>query len=148
MLLWYILNIHIHTHTQCMIHTYSEVLIRQCTRTGTILDVSCHGVLSDGSSYESVNLMEQSKVPKINDDDDENQKEDLIVGTAIHPNDLSLHLNESSCKNIVDEDDKDKLWWIKSEFKDGSYLLSKGKGYDVWNMIVPPEWLNHEADKK
>lgn len=109
----------------------SEPLIEQCIETGKILNISLHGVVSDGSTYEA------DCFPTSDDDNNPQQQQqqwhqenasDRIVGCLL-PNDsipLGPHLPPES------------RWWTKAIFKDGSVLVTTAKGYDVTNSILKP----------
>ncbi len=97
----------------------TEVLMEQCVETGSILSARCHGKLSDGSSYESVDFL-----------GDAQNKADSQIGRLV---DKSKYISEGSIEDgSYDEGD----WWIKTKFLDGKYLVSSSKGYDVFNLIV------------
>ena len=91
----------------------SEVLLKQCTETGRLLDVSYHGTLSDGSSYESCNLVAL----------DNDGHDDLLPGQLATT--LDLLPDESPLEEA--------FWWIKAKMSDGTHLLSSSRDYDVWN---------------
>ena len=90
----------------------SEVLVEQCRRTGDIISVELHGVLSDGSKYEMKNVMSDDRVGQLM--------------PAVSP-----VINEKTTLPIN--------WWVKAKLGDGhdeSFLLSSGEGYKVWNRIL------------
>jgi hypothetical protein len=97
----------------------SEVLIEQCTTTGRVLDVYTHGVISDGTEYESISL----------DMDGSRSNDKLTVG-KLAPPDLA-----ATCTS---EKQETGPWWVKSAFKDGSYMLDTGNGFQKCNRIVKP----------
>jgi len=96
-----------------VVSSFSEVLIKLNARTGEVMNVECHGTLSDGSSYDICHF-------SADDDDD-------AVGTQAR-DDL-----------VPVEAPRDKLWWVKAKFDDGSYLVSSGEGFNVWNCLVRPK---------
>ena len=83
-----------------------EVLIDQCVETGTIESVTHHGVLSNGRSFESTNLMETTAT---------------TVGRLATDDDAP---------------DTTRDWWVKANFVDGSQLLTTSEGYGVVNSIT------------
>lgn len=87
------------------------MLIEQKAKTGEVMNISCHGTLSDGSSYD---------IRHFPTDDD-------AVG----------HL--ASEELVPKEAPRDKLWWVKAKFDDGSFLVSSGEGFNVWNCVVRPK---------
>jgi hypothetical protein len=42
----------------------SEVLIEQCNQSGKVTNLTCHGVLSDGTAYSSVNFLLEPRIGK------------------------------------------------------------------------------------
>lgn len=86
----------------------SEVLIEQSASSGTVVSVRCHGCLSDGSKYETVNYLE----------------DDMHVG----------QLAKAPLTPNVKNTPRD--FWVKAKFTDGSYLITTGESYDVWNYVV------------
>jgi hypothetical protein len=102
------------------LQAYSEVLILQCTHTGKLLDVHCRGCLSDGDEYETSSL-------DLNGDEKEgNTEQGFVVGKlAEGPQVPSLSVSPHKGP-----------WWTKAAFKDGTYLLAGGKGFDFWNFLV------------
>ena len=92
----------------------SETLITFCQRTSKVKSVNIHGCLSDGSEYETNNLL---------DVDDEQ------IGRPL--------LRELSYTDKDTEEVRDMQFWVKTKI-DQDYLLSAGKGFHVWNTL-----LNH-----
>lgn len=92
---------------------FSEVLIEQDTTNGQVMNVKCHGTLSDGSSYDVCHFPAQDN--------------DNAVG-RLATDDL-----------VPVETPRDRLWWVKAKFEDGSYLVSSGEGFNVWNSVVRPK---------
>ena len=93
----------------------SEILLEQCRETGKIVGVFTHGVLSDGSSYESVNFQEESEG---------------MIGKLVDRSKLCFEgsVQDDSCDEVD--------WFVKSKFNDGTYLVSTSKGYEVYNSIA------------
>lgn len=92
----------------------SEILLKQCEKTGRISSVISHGTLSDGDNYESTNFLEHSEE---------------TIGREVDRDRFAFEgsVQDDSC-------DKDK-WFVKTKFLNGEYLLSTGKGYEVFNSI-------------
>ena len=97
----------------------SEILLEQCPHTGRICNIFTHGVLSDGTSYESANFQEDSE-----------------SGVLVDRGDFSF-------EGSIQDDTFDELkWHVKSKFKDlndiidSTFLVSTGKGYEVFNSIA------------
>ena len=88
-----------------------ELLIERPKGSERVTRVSCHGVLSDGSPYSSVNYLLDPR-----------------IGKGIECNIIMDSVKDC---NIGDLD-----WWVKSIFSDGSVLLSKGSGYSVYNLLI------------
>lgn len=87
----------------------SEVLIEQCTSSGRLVDVSCHGVLSDGTDYSTLGLREAGN----------RTQSDFMPGTESN---LDAPCGEK--------------WWTQASLSDGSFLLAASKGFDFWSRIV------------
>lgn len=98
-------------HLPCHDSFCSEVLIKQDTNTGDVLNVGCHGTLSDGSSYDLRHF------PADNNGD---------VGRLVRD------------ELVPSEAPRDRQWWVKAKFNDGSFLVSSGEGFNVWNAVVRP----------
>jgi len=92
----------------------TEVLMEQCVVTGSIQGVVCHGKLSDGSSYQSVDYFSDTQIGKLVD--------------------KRKYIFEGSSQD--EEQDEEMEWWIKTKFLNGKYLVSSSKGYSVSNSIV------------
>lgn len=87
---------------------FSETLITFCPETCELDSVKMHGYLSDGSSYETNNLLDTGN-------DDAN-----LIGRPVRKITTKIEV-------------KDALFWVKSKIgKD--YLLSSGKGFSVFNL--------------
>jgi hypothetical protein len=91
----------------------SEVLI-SLSNNGLSLDsVIYHGVLSDGTEYESMNLLE----------------------AASRKTSLGLVAPDHLVPDAVGSPHQGR-WWTKNIFSDGSQLLHAGEGFNVWNYVV------------
>ena len=101
----------------------SEVLMKQCSDSGRITSIQCHGTLSDGSPYETVNYMDDNSTMR-------NINNASCIGRLV---DRSGFIFEGG---VQDESDDEVDWWIKSRFSDGKYLVVSNKGYDVFNSIA------------
>ena len=101
----------------------SEVLIEQCIRTGTIIDVHSHGTFSDGSQYRSKSLDFESPILRQDDVDDDDV---LRVGTV------------ASGKFVPSAQDSPHggQWWTQAALEDGSILLAAGSGFHYWTRKV------------
>jgi hypothetical protein len=109
----------------------SEVVMEQCSETGKILSVYSHGTLSDGTVYETREL-------------------DLNNGATTTPSSFSSLSTTADADLVVGRLASGPLvpnkansphgepWWTRAAFRDGSYLLTAGEGYNVWNLIVKP----------
>jgi len=127
-----------------------EVLIEQDVNDGAVVSVHSHGVLSDGTSYETTNFLSEET-----NDNHHSNKSDLIVGKLADPDVIrsSCIWDPSYCTSFscppssaIDNDgkahkkeEKEEQFWVKAKFLDGSFLLSKGEGFDVWNVVVKDE---------
>ena len=80
----------------------SEILLEQCIESGSIESIKCHGKLSDGSSYETVNFIESSK------------GQESFLGRLVDKSKLSFEVS------MKEDDSNDLDWWVKSIFKDGT----------------------------
>lgn len=100
-------------------HAVSEVLIEQCAITGELLEVYFHGVLSDGSEYEAQPLpLAGTQLRK--------SGSSLDVGTVTP---ACYTATRASCR-------RSDVWWTRAALKDGSFLVSRGEGFNVWNQIL------------
>ena len=97
----------------------TELLMEQCTESDRIKSIKCHGKLSDGSPYQSMNYLEDSK-----------DGDDSYIGKLVDRNKFIFDGSEQ------DDSSDDLDWWIKTRFSDGKYLVSSSKGYDVFNSIA------------
>lgn len=87
----------------------SEILIH--VKGETLESLTYHGVLSDGSEYESVNLMTHGK--------------NTTIGQA-----APEHLVPSEF-----DSPHQGRWWTKSILNDGSHLFHAGEGFRIWNFL-------------
>mmetsp|Transcript_26481 Transcript_26481/g.58053 ORF Transcript_26481/g.58053 Transcript_26481/m.58053 type:complete len:658 (-) Transcript_26481:32-2005(-) len=96
-----------------------EVLIDQCIDSDYVSSTVLHGVLSDGSKFESVNLF-----------DVEEDSDLSLVGTLLDRKDFVFE------GSVRDDSGEEMDWWVKSKLTDGSFLVSTGKGYEVSNSFA------------
>ena len=96
-----------------------EVLIDQCIDSDSVSSTVLHGVLSDGSKFESVNLFDVDENPDLS-----------LVGTRLDRKDFVFE------GSVRDDSGEEMDWWVKSKLTDGSFLVSTGKGYEVSNSIA------------
>jgi hypothetical protein len=92
----------------------SEVLI-QLDAQQTIQSVKYHGVLSDGSEYETINLIDDA---------------DATAVGQIAPDSLVPSETDSPHQGP---------WWTKMVFSDGSHLFHQAEGYSAWNLFHPKQ---------
>lgn len=90
----------------------SETLMTFCQRTGKLSSVKIYGYLSDGSKYETINLLDV---------------DDKQVGRSL--------LNKLSYTDKNTEEATDTIFWVKAKIGQ-DYLLSAGKGFRVLNTLV------------
>jgi len=96
----------------------TEVLMKQSVDSGQIMSLSCHGVLSDGSAYESIDYL---------DNEGDNK---ALIGKLVDRRDLMF-------EDSIQDDSNDQIeWWVKTRFTDGKYLVASSKGYEVFNSIA------------
>jgi hypothetical protein len=97
----------------------SEVLLELTNGGGssktTLESVRYHGVLSDGTEYETLNLLDNVN--------------NSTIGQA-----APEHLVPSE----LDSPHQGR-WWTKSIFSDGSHLFHAGEGFHVWNFVSKPK---------
>lgn len=106
----------------------SEVLLEQCISDGSIFGVSTHGILSDGSSYESINFLED---------------EEGMIGQPVDEERLSF-VDGGNMDNIQISEQGNEMqaqsqseWFVKMKMMhDSSYLVTKSEGYEVYNSIM------------
>ncbi|KAL9179767.1 hypothetical protein ACHAXT_007737 [Thalassiosira profunda] len=92
----------------------SETLVQFGQTTGHVESVTMHGVLSDGTRYESNNIM--------NAGDEINQRIGFKIGRAEFRPDVS-------------EDAKEGTFWVKGKVGD-DLLVSSGEGFNVRNAYI------------
>ena len=92
----------------------SEVLIKLGLG-GSLESLTYHGVLSDGTEYQTVNL--------VNHDGSS-----ATIGQAA-PEHLVPSQSDSPHQG---------RWWTKSIFSDGSHLFYAGDGFNIWNLLAKP----------
>jgi hypothetical protein len=91
----------------------TEVLLEQDVDSGELISLRTHGTLSDGSRYQSINV-----------------KDEDIVGTLVDRSKLCF-------EGSIQEDSNDRIdWFTKTQLLDGTYLVTTGKGYEVFNSIA------------
>ena len=100
--------------TKLFYFVFSEPLIRLCPATGTCNSLKIHGCLSDGSYYETENMMHAD------------DKGNLLYGTSHGP---AVFKDEESGRS------KKGMFWVKSKVGD-RHLVSFGKGFNVWNSFI------------
>ncbi|KAL3917074.1 MAG: hypothetical protein SGILL_004882 [Bacillariaceae sp.] len=93
----------------------SEVLVSLSNNGNTLGSIKYHGILSDGTAYESVNLLDAGSNTTLG-----KVAQDHVVPSA--PD--SPHQGQ---------------WWTKNIFSDGSQLFHAGEGFNVWNYFVPQD---------
>ena len=99
----------------------SEVLIEQCCSSGVILDAYCHGVLSDGTAYESEHIFGGDA-----------RADSSILGLTVGT------LASGSVVPSQDQSPHHGPWWTQAALADGSYLLAAGKGFKFWSRRIRP----------
>ena len=92
----------------------SEVLM-ELDAQQTIQSVKYHGVLSDGSEYETINLIDDA---------------DATAVGQIAPDSLVPSETDSPHQGP---------WWTKMVFSDGSHLFHAAEGYSAWNLFHPKQ---------
>jgi hypothetical protein len=91
----------------------SEVLVSLSDHGQSLDSVKYHGVLSDGTEYESMNLLDAAS-------------QNTTLG-QVAPDEL--------VPGVLDSPHQGR-WWTKSIFSDGSHLFHAGEGFNVWNYVV------------
>jgi len=101
----------------------SEVLVELSKGASSLESIRYHGVLSDGTEYESVDLLggKQNMETSIGQ----------VAPTSLVP-DPSNSPHEGR-------------WWTKGICRDGSRLYYAGEGYNVWNYIVTPDTIESDS---
>lgn len=97
----------------------SEVLVELSKGATTLDSVTYHGVLSDGTKYESINILDA-------DSYSQHHNTSTLIG-QVAP-DFLVPKNQSPHES--------GRWWSKSIFRDGSHLYYAAEGYRVWNYFV------------
>lgn len=97
-----------------MLSAPSEPVVLFCPTTNSVKSLKVHGRLSDGLHYESNNMMTNS---------DENN---FRIGRKIG----HFEFEDSELG-----DAKGGMFWLKGIFG-GKYLVTFGKGYNVWNSFI------------
>lgn len=98
---------------------FCETLVQNCPTSGTTVSVEMQGCLSDGTYYESGNLMEASE-------------DNVMVGRLTAE---SFEYRDEQSKGA-----KRGVFWVKGRV-DERMLISRGKGFSVWNAVVDPREL-------
>ncbi len=80
--------------------------------------MSCHGVLSDGTKYESVNFYSQNVT-------------DPPIGHLVDGDKLHFEGDE-----IEEESDDNIDWWVRSRFENRDFLVTSAKGYSVFILLL------------
>jgi hypothetical protein len=124
----------------------TEVLIElDRAHENDLLDVRYHGVLSDGTAYETDNFLSLSVTPTVlyPKGGDSLLKDDSspplpVVGQVapsgwVPPADQSPHSGSQ--------------WWTKAILKDGSYVFQAAEGFDRWNLVVSPSSFPTSVEK-
>lgn len=91
----------------------SEILIDQCAK-GKVVGVTYHGRLSDGLEYKSSNFCNH-------------HRDSSLVGKLVNKKQLVIE---------GDTDNKQTDWIVKAKLSDESFLVSSGKGHQVFNAIA------------
>ena len=111
----------------------SEVLV-ELSKGATFLEsIRYHGVLSDGTEYESVDLLGA-------DSEDFDQNSTEYIGSVGQVAPTSMVPDPSNSPH-------EGRWWTKSICRDGSRLYYAGEGYQIWNYIVSPDSTERDDTK-
>jgi hypothetical protein len=108
----------------------SEVVMEQCSETGKIISVYSHGTLCDGTVYETRELDLNNSTPST-----------PSSSTSTIDADAGLVVGRLASGALVPDkatSPHGQPWWTRAAFRDGSYLLTAGEGFHVWNLIVKP----------
>jgi len=111
----------------------SEVLIHLGNFGSSLESLMYHGVLSDGTEYETLNFVHH-------DGQDTTTTTTTIIGQAAPD-----HLVPSE-----EDSPHEGRWWTKTIFKDGSILFYAGDGFHIWNLLLTNNNNNNkkkEAEK-
>ncbi len=109
----------------------SEVLVELSEGAASLKSIRYHGVLSDGTEYESVNLVND------NENDDKETSMETSIG-QVAPTSLVPDPSNSPHEG---------RWWTKGICRDGSRLYYAGEGYNVWNYIVSPDEVESDETR-
>jgi len=115
----------------------SEVLVELSKGATSLESIRYHGVLSDGTEYESVNLLDTD-----DEDSDVLQRDDQKLTTSVGS---VGQVAPTSMVPDPSESPHEGRWWTKGICRDGTRLYYAGEGYNVWNYIVSPD-LNESDD--
>lgn len=110
--------------------TVSEVLIKLSKGAASLESVLFHGVLSDGTKYESVDLLDADYSADSAENNDGNN-DPVFFGS----------MGQVAPKSVVPDPSISPhggRWWTKGIFRDGSRLYYAGEGIEIWNYIVSP----------
>ncbi|VEU38085.1 unnamed protein product [Pseudo-nitzschia multistriata] len=122
----------------------SEVLVELSGKDLSPESVSYHGVLSDGTEYESVNLLDDGEDESgavSADDAGSNSNGSGSCGSLDSMPATAAILGRVAPTNMVPDplnSPHEGRWWTKGICRDGSHLYYAGEGYNVWNYIVSP----------
>ena len=96
-----------------MLCLFSETLIQFCSTTENVKSLKIHGCISDGSYYDSGNIMDSSV------------EDNLLLGRKL------------GCVEFKVEsgDTKKGMFWVKGKVGE-HHLVSYGEGFNVWNAYV------------
>lgn len=115
----------------------SEVLVELSGGTLALHSVLYHGVLSDGTAYESLNLVAPA--------------EGGTAAGAAASDAASASVGGRAPAAMVPEpahSPHDGHWWTKGICRDGAHVYYAGEGYDVWNYLVPPAGAANRTHNK
>jgi hypothetical protein len=96
-----------------------EVLLEMNALTRQVQSIQCHGVLSDGTRYETSKYQTLSTL----------EPENLLVGKLAPQTVYPSYGITAACRSP---------WWVKAKIlgTPPSYLVSHGQGFDQWNRIL------------
>lgn len=111
----------------------SEVLIDVNLDSGDVVDAHYHGILGDGSSYQSTSLMDDKKKTC-------SSTNCHHIGTVLDQASITIlekdsldEYQESTAQSLPLPHQK---WCVKCKLPGDRYIVSAAKGYDVWNAIA------------
>ncbi|GMH78103.1 hypothetical protein TrST_g12728 [Triparma strigata] len=95
----------------------SEILIELDSESGNVDNVTCHGVLSDGSKYSEFSVM------------------DKLIGKEATEEDFGpdAWVDGGSDGGLTEAR---KRWWVKAYLGDGKYVGCHARGWSVTNKII------------